>query len=112
MRLIGSVQLTRRTYEVFEDDSDFVVRSEGRRGQVFEQRLDASLVDAVGHSLRGRRVRKEDAAREISRHGNSGEVPHGYKLDYLGQGVLVVLTVLGRAQAEQEGRAWYYRTDS
>ena len=106
---LGSLRLTRRTYEVLRDREEFIVRSEGTRGQAFEQRLPESLVNEVGDALAGKRVRNEDAAREAASHADRGTLPEGYQARYYGQDILVVLTVLGRAAAQQEGRAWYYQ---
>jgi hypothetical protein len=105
---VGSVTLSRRTYVVFEDGPDYVVRSEGQRGQIFERRIPARLVEEVGEALSGREVRKEDAAREAARFGDPDQIPAGYQRAYFGQDVLVVLTALGQADARQEGRAWIY----
>jgi hypothetical protein len=108
MNELGSVTLSRGTYVVLEDGPDYVVRSEGQRGQVFERRIPARLVEEVGEALRGHEVRKEDAAREAARLGDPDYIPTGYQSAYFGQDVLVVLTALGHADAGQEGRAWIY----
>lgn len=105
MTVLGSVTLTRRTYEVSRDGTEFVVRSEGSRGQVNEARIPGHLVDVVGQALRGRRVTKDEAGRVARRLGDPEDVPaSGHTLDYYGQNILVILVTLDRAAAEQVDR--------
>jgi hypothetical protein len=104
---VGTVTLTRRTYRVFRDGDEYVVRSQPREGHVFEERIPSALADTVALQLHGKSVHKEEAA-EVAAAFDKRLVPDGYSRDFYGQAVLVVLTALRRARARQEGRAWVY----
>ncbi len=67
-------------------------------------------VEWLRDRLRGKRVHADDAESLLARNGVRLALPYdgGHKLHYYAQDTLVILTALGEARVEREGRRFFY----